>query len=356
MFRLVGKRAALLSLSGQRQGGRLRLESRQQDRSFRRLENLMRYLITGGAGFIGGALARRLHGEGHAVTLLDLPEKWRRTPADLPGSHIGGDISRRETFRGIEGGFDAVFHLAAQTSARISHEEPERDVDTNARGTLLLAQWCLSRGIRRIFHASSMAIYGNPSRLPVVESDLPSPVSFYGVTKLAGEHYLLAHKPLGLEPTIFRLFNVYGPGQDMTNLKQGMVSIYLAYLSKGEEIPVTGSLDRFRDFVFIDDVIDAWMAAISSPRSQGRVYNIGTGETATVRQVLDLLIRAWGLDPLKWPVREIEPHAGDVFGMRSDSSRFRADFGWSPRVPLEEGIGRMVSWLRGGMDECALHS
>jgi len=307
---------------------------------------MKRYLITGGAGFIGGRLARRLHAEGHAISILDLPEKFKMFPVPAEAEIVAGDISHAGTFEKLIPPFDAVIHLAAQTSARVSHEEPERDLHINARGTMLLARWCARNNVRRVLYGSSMGVYGNPLRLPVKETDIPMPASCYGVTKLAGEHYLQTHVPLGLQPTIFRMFNVYGPGQDMANLKQGMVSVYLAYIHEGKPVPVTGSLQRFRDFIYVDDVIDGFMRAMHDERSYGEVYNLGSGVTHTVRQVLDLLIESYGRDPKTYPVHEVETHDGDIFGMHSDSSKFQTAFNWTPRVTLREGIGRMVGWLR----------
>ena len=231
---------------------------------------------------------RRLVAGGHSVTILDLPEKIKRSSFPSSVNVISGDVASETTFKKLTAPFDAVFHMAAQTSARVSHEEPERDIEVNARGTLLLAQWCVRHNVRRLLYGSSMGIYGNPSELPVKETLLPGPVSFYGVTKLAGEHYLNAHIPLGLQPTSFRMFNVYGPGQDMANMKQGMISVYLAYIHAGQSVQVTGSLDRFRDFIYIDDIVDAFLLAVDSQLSHGETYNLGCGITHTVRQVLDL--------------------------------------------------------------------
>jgi UDP-glucose 4-epimerase len=307
---------------------------------------MKRYLITGGAGFIGGRLARRLLREGHSIAIIDLPGKFKKSSVPAQAEIIAGDISIPGAFSALGGSFDAVIHLAAQTSARVSHEEPERDLDTNARGTMLLAQWCVRQGVSRLLYGSSMGVYGDPVRLPVKETDITKPVSFYGVTKLAGEHYLQACIPLGLQPTIFRMFNVYGPGQDMANLKQGMVSVYLAYIHEGKPVPVTGSLVRFRDFIYVDDVIDAFLLALHDERSFGETYNLGSGVTHTVREVLDLLIESCGHDPKTYPVREIEGHAGDIFGTHSDITKFRTAFGWRPQVTLRQGIAQMVEWLK----------
>lgn len=304
-------------------------------------------LVTGGAGFIGSALAKKLVSNGAHVTILDLPEKLERISIDPTISVVAGDIARRDTFVVLSrrGHFDAVLHLAAQSSARISHDQPEKDIDTNAKGTLLLIEWCREQGIDRVLYASSMAVYGEPKQLPVTEESPPAPLSYYGVSKLAGEYYIKANASTGLHYTIFRLFNVYGPGQDMQNLKQGMASIYLAYVMKKQEVPVTGSLERFRDFIYIDDVVDAWLRALHDKRAYNKIYNLGSGIKTTVRELLDIIITAYGYDPTTYPVRNIGGHPGDQFGIVSDISRFQQDFNWVPRISLKEGIARMVAWL-----------
>lgn len=311
---------------------------------------MARYLITGGAGFIGGALARALAARGARITVLDLPQKIEKTSLDPAFKVVAGDVAERATWEAAagHGPFDAVLHLAAQTSARVSHERPEEDVDTNAKGTLLAADWCRRQGIERLLYASSMAVYGQPETLPVSEDAPPAPVSNYGVSKLAGEHYLRA---AGLPCTTFRLFNVYGPGQDMENLKQGMVSIYLAYVLAGEKVPVTGSLERFRDFIYIDDVVDAWLRVLDGPppgRPARGTYNLGSGVKTTVRQLLDVIIAACGHDPDGYPVEDVGGHPGDPWGTVSDSRRFAEDFDWRPRIDLDRGVGAMVDWLRQG--------
>src|SRR2546425_8568645 len=307
---------------------------------------MKRYLITGGAGFIGGALVRRLIADGHKVAILDLPEKVWSSPPPPEAVVVTGDISSPDTFQKLKGPFEAVLHLAAQTSARVSHEEPERDLNTNALGTLLLARWCVNNNAQRVLYGSSMGVYGNPETLPVKEPDMPAPVSFYGVSKLAGEQYLQLHMPFGLQPTSFRMFNVYGPGQDMANMKQGMLSVYLAYIHAGIPVQVTGSFDRFRDFIYIDDIVDAFLLALHDKRSYGEVYNLGCGVTHNVREVLDILIAACGHDPRTYPVQQLAAHPGDTFGICSDSKKFRSAFGWTPKLTLRDGIERMAGWLR----------
>src|SRR5207302_2649077 len=173
--------------------------------------------------------------------------------------------------------------------------------------TLTLSRWCLKWGIPRFLYASSMAVYGDVRGLPASEDAPLCPLSYYGVSKLASEHVLRLAQREGLATTAFRMFSVYGPGQNLENLRQGMVSIFLAYLIRQAPIPVKGSLDRFRDFVYIDDVVDAWLRALdrqpASNDSPG-TYNLGTGRPTTVRRLLDLLIAAVGFSPDTYPVSQ----------------------------------------------------
>jgi UDP-glucose 4-epimerase len=242
--------------------------------------------------------------------------------------------------------FDAVCHLAAQSSGAVSAEEPLYDMQANAISTLLLSRWCLQRGISRFLYASSMAIYGNVEVLPVDETAPCWPLSYYGVSKLTSEHMLRLAASERLSFTSFRMFSVYGPGQNLANLKQGIVSIYLAYVLNHEPIPVKGSFDRFRDLVYIDDVVDAWLAALDNPAAANRVYNVGSGRPTTVRELLDAIITACGYDPRTYPVYEAEPTPGDQFGMQADISRIQAELNWSPTVPLADGLNRMVTWAK----------
>lgn len=309
---------------------------------------MKRYLITGGAGFIGGAIVQRLVALGHAVEVLDSPSKIARIQT-LPGVvYHAGDIRTPEVFSLLQGPYEAVLHLAAQTSARVSHEDPVRDIDTNIRGTVLLLEWCRRQEINRFLFASSMQVYGNvkPDQLPFVEDGPIAPASYYGVSKIAVEHALHLHNSYGMKSTVFRMFNVYGPGQDISNTKQGIVGIFLAKALRHEPIEVTGSLDRIRDLVYIDDVVGAWMAALENPRSAGRTYNMGTGVRTSIRELINIILREAGHDPNTYPVREVAGHPGDQFAVQADITRIRNELGWSPRVHVQEGLKRMIAWAR----------
>ena len=206
---------------------------------------MKRYLVTGGAGFIGSHIVQRLLEQGHAVWIVDNFLTGYKTQVPSEATVLELDLSKPESFDQLPDlRFDAVLHLAAQSSGQISHEKPQYDLMTNTLGTLLLLKWCAQRGINRLLYASSMSVYGNVEPFPVVEKTHGQPCSFYGITKLASEHYIDYFRAQGMHTTILRMFNVYGPGQNLSNLKQGMVSIYLAYILKKEPVLVKGSKDR----------------------------------------------------------------------------------------------------------------
>jgi UDP-glucose 4-epimerase len=140
------------------------------------------------------------------------------------------------------------------------------------------------------------------------------------------------------------MFNVYGPTQNLANMKQGMVSIYLAYLMQGPYVLVKGSLDRFRDFVYIDDVVDGWLAALDNPKSHGQVFNLASGRKTLVRELLPELIRALGHDPDTCTIEQGEGTPGDQFGVYADITAIKSSLGWQPKVSLAEGIDKLAAW------------
>jgi UDP-glucose 4-epimerase len=306
----------------------------------------MRLLLTGGAGFIGSHLAKRLIREGHEVTIIDNLSSGQRDNIPPQARFAQTDLSTTDFVNSLpKGPFEAVCHLAAQSSGPASGENPLYDVQTNALSTLLLSRWCLVHQVPRFLFASSMAVYGNLGTRPATESTPCQPLSYYGISKLTSEHFLRLAALEGLQSTSFRMFSVYGPGQNLDNLKQGMVSIYLAYLLKKQEVPVTGSLERFRDFVFIDDAVEAWVRALSRPSTSALTYNVGSGQPTTVRTLLGLLLGALGL-PENHPLRELPGSASDQFGVCAAIGSIQKDLGWKPPTPLEEGIRKMVEWAR----------
>ena len=306
-----------------------------------------RYLVTGGGGLIGSTVARLLLARGDEVVILDNLSTGQARNVPSGSQFITGNISSRDDIAAIPPGpYDAVCHLAAQSSGEISHDDPSLDINSNALGTLFLLEWCQEQHIKRFLHASSMAVYGLTDRIPVVEDQPLDPYSFYGISKQASEQYIRHFARAGMETTVLRMFNVYGPAQNLSNLKQGMVSIYLAFLAAGVPITVKGSMERYRDFVYIDDVAEAWVAAVDSPNSIGRVYNVANGRKTFVHELVPELIRAWGEDPNTYPVEEEGGTPGDQFGIYADISKITNEIGWTPKFSLAEGLKRMADWAR----------
>jgi len=170
-------------------------------------------------------------------------------------------------------------------------------------GTLLLLSWAMDGRVKRFIYTSSMSIYGDDQDLPVKETAPPRPLSFYGVGKLASEKYIDIFIKKGLPVTSLRLFNVYGPGQNMKNLKQGMVSIYMAYIAKGEPILVKGSRDRFRDFIYIDGIVGAFIGTAFSEKAANKTFNVGTGKQTFVWLLLDEITKAFGYKVGDYPIK-----------------------------------------------------
>src|SRR3989338_3222376 len=190
---------------------------------------MKKYLVTGAAGFIGSAVARALLTQGHQVWTIDNLTTGFRENIPAGVHFIEGHCQDRKAIEALgKIKFDAILHLAGQSSGEISFENPVYDLTTNTQSTLMLMDYALKTGCQRFIYASTMSVYGAVADKPIAEHHPTQPLSFYGVGKLASEHYLRIYQSKGLKPTALRYFNVYGPNQNMNNLKQGMVSIYLA--------------------------------------------------------------------------------------------------------------------------------
>ena len=188
-----------------------------------------------------------------------------------------------------------------------------------------------------------MAVYGDTPDTPISILQSPHPKSYYGISKLAGEYYVDAFSDR-LHTTSFRMFNVYGPGQDMENIRQGMASIYLYYFMKGQPIMVKGSKDRSRDFIYIDDVASAWCKAGDEPKTFGKKYNLGSGKKTTVEELLRLMAEKWG--DSNYPVEFKEGTPKDIFCSYADIRELVTDLGWKPETTIEKGLEAFIAWVK----------
>jgi len=207
---------------------------------------------------------------------------------------------------------------------------------------LILQPWLIGWQIKRFLYASSMSTYGDPLYLPVDENHPQQPKSFYAAGKIAAEAYIKLYQTLGIHTTVFRLFSVYGPGQNLANKMQGMVSIFLAYLLEEQPLIVKGSKERFRDFIYIDDVVDAWLTAWENPASYGKIYNVASGKKTRVEELLEILKS--GLGCPNFPTTYQDSTPGDQFGILGDNNLLIRELHWQPKIELPQGIACLINF------------
>jgi dTDP-L-rhamnose 4-epimerase len=349
----------------------------------------MRVLVTGGAGFIGSHLTRALVGEGHTVRVLDVLDpqvhgsdpEW---PADLPREveRVRGDVRDRDRVREALAGVDVVYHQAAVVGVGQSMYEIERYVSANTVGAAVLLEEIVRArdSVQRMIVASSMSIYGEgaytdsegrPVETPLRTTDqlergewepadgsgralraiaTPEtkpldPTSVYAVTKRDHEELFVAvGSAYGIPTVALRYFNVYGPGQALSNPYTGVAAIFSARLLNGKAPLVNEDGNQTRDLVHVSDVVRANLCALDCPIGDRPVYNVGTGRPLTIRSLAELLA-----SHLEVPIAPEVPgrfRAGDVRHCYADVSRARTELGFESRVALEEGIGELVEWVR----------
>ncbi|KAA0917949.1 NAD-dependent epimerase/dehydratase family protein [Dietzia sp. ANT_WB102] len=311
----------------------------------------MRALVTGGAGFIGSTLVDRLLGEGHEVTVVDNLSRGRLE--NLAGAREAGDRFEFHeldlTDPAIEDVIardrpEVIFHLAAQIDVRLSVDDPVHDAEVNVVGTVRLAEAARKVGVRRIvFTSSGGSIYGPVTELPVAETRPVDPLSPYAAGKVAGEIYLEMFSRLyGIEWAGVAPANVYGPRQDPHG-EAGVVAIFSQRLLAGQPTRVFGDGGNTRDYVYVDDVVDAFVRAAEVPAAAGLRFNVGTGVETTDRGLHTLVAEAAGAadDPETAPAR-----LGDVARSALDSERAAEVLGWTPRVTIREGVARTVDFFR----------
>lgn len=313
---------------------------------------MARILITGGAGFIGSHIAELLLARGHQVIALDNEQTGKRSNLPPEAEFVYGDVTDPLALEGVfQRGLDAVFHIAGQASIRLSFMDPAADLNVNTLGTVRVLQACLSYKVPRLLFASSMTIYGSNPPTPTPETTPTNPVSYYAITKLAAENYVQA---TALRPdlefdfrvTSFRMFNVYGPRQSLTNAYQGVFAIFVGNVMRGEPIKIYSDGEQARDFVHVKDVARAWCDAMDNPASYGQVLNIGTGVPTSVNQLADVVLKTFGHTRASYPVEYHEAHAGDMRVSAADITRAQQLLGWTPQIPVAQGMDETIAWAR----------
>lgn len=296
-------------------------------------------IVTGVAGFIGSQVASRFIREGFLVVGVDdLSSGYiENIPDGLQFIH--GDLAEKSTIASIPTDCRKILHLAGQSSGEISFDDPVVDLEKNTISSLNLIRYGIENRVDRMVYASSMSVYGPVGDQPVSENYSCTPLSCYGVGKYATEGYLRVYQN-ALPSVSMRMFNVYGPGQDMGNLRQGMVSIYMAQALASGTIEVKGSIDRFRDFIFIDDVVEAWYRAALYSSAIGQTLNVGTGVKTTVASLLQQLCKI--KTGASYFVKGETP--GDQDGIYADTQNLRVSLGMKSFTPLDVGLKKFLEW------------
>lgn len=307
-----------------------------------------RVLVTGGAGFIGSHLVDELMSEGVGVVVLD---DFSGGSRENLSSHLGepnfclvaGDIRTEADVKRALEKMDAVFHLAATVSVDLSVKNPLLVNEVNVGGTLNVLRESLKAGVKRFVYASSCAVYGEPIHLPIDEDHPTRPISPYGVSKLAAEHYCrIFYEVYGLETVCLRFFNVYGPRQ-VVGPYSGVITKFINRLKRGRQPTIYGDGEQTRDFVFVRDVVDACLRAMCCKNCVGEVINVGTGIETSINKLANVLVELFNLHDIK--VAYAEPRAGDIRKSCADLSKAKRLLGYKPKVPLTEGLSMLLREL-----------
>ena len=306
----------------------------------------MRYLITGGAGFIGSNTVDELVRRGHSVVVLDdlsTGKAENLAQAKSKINFVRQSITDLDAVREACRGVDRVIHLAAQTSVPRSVNDPIETNHINVDGTLNVLVAARDAHVKRVVFASSCAIYGKTSDLPIRETSALAPISPYGVSKMVGEMYGQVFEQLyGLEFVPLRYFNVFGPRQDPGSPYSGVLSLFNAAIMQGTQPTVYGDGEQSRDFVYVGNVVEANLLAAEAEHARGHAFNIGTGNRYTLNQTLSLLEKI-----TEKPARANYAAArdGDIRDSQGDIAIAKEILGYNPRFGFEEGLQQTWEWF-----------
>ena len=307
----------------------------------------MRYLVTGGAGFIGSNTVDELVSRGHSVVVLDdLSSGKEDNLAEIRNkiTFIKGSVTDIEVVRKAMYEAEYVLHLAARTSVPRSVKDPIETNRINVDGTLNVLVAAKEMKVRRVVLAASSSAYGETPTLPKAETMQPQPISPYGVTKYVGELYGQAFgRCYGLENVALRYFNIFGPRQDPSSPYSGVLAKFCAAFLEETQPVVFGDGEQTRDFTFVDNAVLANLLACEAPNVSGRVFNVGTGGRVSLNQVLLTLARITGKT---LEAKYDQPREGDIRDSQADISRAREFLGYRPQVGFEEGLTLTFEWYR----------
>lgn len=303
-----------------------------------------RYLVTGGAGFIGSNLVEALVGQGHTVRVFDNFSTGHRRNLQPFLRHVDlveGDVRDFEAVRRAAEGVEVIFHQAALPSVPRSIEDPLTTNEVNVTGTLNVLEAAVQAGATRLVYASSSSVYGDGEALPKHEAMTPRPRSPYAVSKLTGEYYCQVYAQVfGLMTTALRYFNVFGPRQDPASAYAAVIPRFASAMAAGEPVRIYGDGRQSRDFTYVANAVQANLLAATAPQAEGRVLNCACGERTTLLELVDTLAGLMGCEPR---VVFDPPRPGDVLHSQADVRQAAAQIGYRPSVGLRQGLQQTLA-------------
>ena len=308
----------------------------------------MKILVTGGAGFIGAHLVKRLIDLKHDVLSVDSMQTIGGIPYIHPKSKfIKGNILESKTLKKIKNWKpEIIYHIAAQSGGESAYDDPKNDYLSNGYGTYLLCLLAQEIKIKKFIYTSSVAVYGSNMQKKIFENTKINPDSIYGVSKYVGEMFIRQIlKKTKIQTLIFRVFNTYGPGEDLNFLKKGMVSIYSSYLWRNKPILVKGSLNRFRNYQYIDDIINILVLSLKNKSlKKNEIINLSTAKAVTVKNLLKIIFKINNKKNHK--IKETTGTPGDSFGYDASNKYLKSKFKNYKFIPLEKGLKLYFEWIK----------
>ncbi|WP_164821294.1 NAD-dependent epimerase/dehydratase family protein [Paenibacillus koleovorans] len=312
----------------------------------------MNFLVTGGSGFIGSHLVKELLKAGHQVKVLDnfssgKMENLKETVNCSRLEIINGDVLNWNELNNSMYGMDGVFHLAALVSVPVSIREPQLNFEQNIQGTHNVFEIARLNHIKKIVYASSAAVYGDTTQTPIHEDLLPNPINPYGyakyITEQLGQMY---NRTYMVDSVALRFFNVYGPNQDPCSVYSGVISKFIHLMKNGQSPTIYGDGGQTRDFVYVMDVVSAMIGAMLSTQSGFKCYNVGSGQTLSIRALIQLLneIFQQNIPPLYEKDRQ-----GDIRHSVSDISKISEELGFEPQWSILDGLNELISFEKTGI-------
>lgn len=303
---------------------------------------MKKILITGCAGFIGSSAVNYFLKKNFSVIGIDDLSTGNKNvlPTHKNFRFIKGDCANNNDLKKISEKIDIIIHLAGQSSGELSFYNPLNDLERNFLTTVKLVDFYLKKKSKQFIYASSMSVYGNYLYKKVKEDDFCKPISFYGLSKLNSENYIKMYSKKKINYTILRLFNVYGPGQKLNNLKQGIIRIYLSLIKKNKKLVVKGSKNRFRDFIHIFDLMKILYLLCNNKKAFNKTYNICNGKKYKISEITKLLKR---FSPQKFKCKYVSGTPLDQFGICGNNQKLINELNYKPKIKFVEGLRNLVN-------------